>query len=152
MKHLIAAGITALTVTLTGCQNLPDAKEGANRNIVFLKAAHCLEEPVGDQDRIHFGPCLKITDVNGEAPTVRSDGFIELPVARPVTIGTSCVYRHADGTPIPATVGTAEFQVDSTTFPEGGQRWYLHAHEQARGVVGCQPTLSTSVFPTRKTD
>ena len=28
-------------------------------------------------------------------------------------------------------MGTAEFQVDSTTFPEGGQRWYLHAHEQA---------------------
>ena len=107
---------------------------------------------VGDQDRIHFGPCLKITDINGEAPTVRSDGFIELPVARPMTIGTSCVYRHADGTPIPATVGTAEFQVDSTTFPDGGKRWYLHAHEQARGVVGCQPTLSTSVFPTRKTD
>ena len=121
-------------IVLSGCQNLPNAKEGANRNVVFLKATHCLEEPVGDQDRIHFGPCLKITDINGEAPTVRSDGFIELPVARPVTLGT------------------AEFQVNSTTFPEGGQRWYLHAHEQARGVVGCQPTLSTSVFPTRKTD
>jgi len=139
MKHLIAAGITALTVTLTGCQNLPETKEGANRNVVFLKATHCLEEPVGDQDRIHFGPCLKITDVNGEVPTVRSDGFIELPVARPVTLGTSCVYRHADGTPIPATVGTAEFQVNSTTFPE------------AASVGTCMPTsrheVSLAVSP-----
>ena len=69
-----------------------------------------------------------------------------------MTIGTSCVYRHADGTPIPSTVQTRNFPVASNTFTNGGQRWYLHAHKQARQVIGCEPTLSRSVYPTRKTD
>lgn len=151
MKSLLILPV-ALATVLAGCQNLPDTRQDAATNVVYLKATHCLEESVGDQNRIHFGPCLKITDINGAPPAVRENGFIELPVARPLTIGTTCVYRHADGSPIPATVGTAAFQVSNTTFQTGGKRWYLHAHEQARGVIGCKPTLSTSQYPTRRTD
>ena len=149
MKRLIT--VLALTA-LAGCQNLPERTEGTERNVVFISAQHCLEEQVGDQDRIHFGPCLKITEVNGQTPVIRDDEFIELPVATPLTLSTACVYRHADGSPIPGTVETAEFQVTRTTFPNAGQRWYLHAQTQARNVVGCRPTLSRSVFPTYRTD
>lgn len=151
MKSLFLLPV-ALATVLAGCQSLPDTSQNKASTVVYLKATHCLEESVGDQNRIHFGPCLKVTDINGESPAVRDDGFIELPVARALTIGTTCVYRHADGTPIPATVGTADFQVGNTTFQTGGRRWYLHAHEQARGVIGCKPTLSTSRYPTHKTD
>jgi hypothetical protein len=42
--------------------------------------------------------------------------------------------------------------VREDTFTRGGQRWYLHAHKQARRVIGCEPTLSRSVRPTRRTD
>jgi hypothetical protein len=37
-------------------------------------------------------------------------------------------------------------------FTRGGQRWYLHAHKQARRVIGCEPTLSRSVHPSRSSD
>lgn len=139
-------------LALTACQNLPDRQDGVANNIVFLKAHHCLEEPVDDINRIHFGPCLKVTDINGLPPQVREDDFIELPVRQALTIGASCVYRHADGTPIPATVETASFQVSADTFIQGGQRWYLHAHKRARGIIGCEPTLSRSVYPTERTN
>jgi len=46
----------------------------------------------------------------------------------------------------------SDFAVSKTTFAEPGQRWYLHAHKQARGVVGCEPTLSRSIYPTHDTD
>lgn len=144
--------MTALALPLVACQNLPDRQEGQDSNVVFLKAHHCLEESVDDVNRIHFGPCLKVIDINGQPPSVREDDFIELPVRQALTIGTSCVYRHADGTPIPATVETADFQVRPDTFTRGGQRWYLHAHEQARRVIGCEPTLSRSVHPSRSSD
>lgn len=146
------AAALALMAVLAGCQNLPERTEGTARDVVFLSAQHCLEEQVGDQDRIHFGPCLKITEVDGQAPVIREDEFIELPVATALTLNTACVYRHADGSPIPGTVETAEFQVTRDTFPTAGQRWYLHAQTQARNVVGCRPTLSRSVFPTYRTD
>lgn len=141
-----------LALTLTGCQSLPGQDSGIADNIVLLSGYHCLEETVGDRNRVHFGPCLKITDINGEEPNLRDDGFIALPVRRALKLGTSCVYRHADGTPIPATMETEIFQVQNTTFAHGGQRWYLHAHKRARGVIGCEPVLSRSVFPLEKTD
>ena len=142
----------ALAFILTGCQSLPGADSSIADNQVLISAQHCLEESVGDRNRIHFGPCLKITDINGQEPNVRNDGFIALPAGQPFKIGTSCVYRHADGSPIPATMETTIFQVQSSTFPRGGQRWYLHAHEQARGVIGCKPTLARSKYPVKKTD
>lgn len=141
-----------LSLALTACQNLPDRQEGAAGSVVFLKAHHCLEESVDDVNRIHFGPCLKVTDINGQPPQVREDDFIELPIRQALTLGTSCVYRLADGTPIPATMETTNFQVRSDTFTSGGQRWYLHAHKKARGVIGCEPILSRSVFPTERTN
>ncbi len=141
-----------LALTLTACQSMPGQESGIADNIILLSAHHCLEETVGDRNRVHFGPCLKITDVNGREPVVRDDGFIALPAGQALKLGTSCVYRHADGTPIPATVETEVFQVQITTFTRGGQRWYLHPHKQARGVIGCEPVLSRSVFPTEKTD
>jgi len=146
------AAMTALSLTLTACQNLPDRQEGIDSDVVFLKAHHCLEESVDDVNRIHFGPCLKVIDINGQPPVIREDDFIELPLRQALTIGASCVYRHADGTPIPATVETADFQTGTDTFTRGGQRWYLHAHKQARRVIGCEPTLSRSVHPSRSTD
>ena len=140
-----------LSLTLAACQNLPDRQEGIGDNMVLLKAHHCLEEPVDGGNRIHFGPCLKVTDINGNPTQVREDDFIEVPARQALTIGTSCVYRHADGTPIPATVETANVQIRPDTFTKGGQRWYLHAHKQARQVIGCQPTLSQSVHPIERT-
>lgn len=138
---------------LAGCQSLTSGAAGdIPSSQVLLSAQHCLSEYLEEQDRIHFGPCLKIISVNGEKPVVRPDGFIELPVATALHLQTTCVYRHADGTPIPATVSTAPFEIQTNTFPSGGQRWYLHAHRQARGVTGCEPTLARSLYPTYKTD
>lgn len=137
---------------LAGCQSLPDSQEGAANNTVFLSAQHCLNEYLEDLEKNHYGPCLKILSVNGDEPLVREDGFIELPAATPVTLGTSCVYRHADGSPIPQTMETVDFRVTADTFTKPGVRWYLHAHKQARGVIGCQPTLSRSTYPTYETD
>ena len=147
-----AAATLLLSAGLAACQRLPGPQGDIADDAVLLKAHHCLEEKVGDQHRIHFGPCLKVISINDEPPQVSDDGFITLPVRQAMTIGTSCVYRHADGTPIPSTVQTRDFPVASNTFTNGGQRWYLHAHKQARQVIGCEPTLSRSVYPTRKTD
>ena len=141
-----------IAVSLTACQSLPGVDPDIGDNTVLLSAQHCLEEPVGDHNRIHYGPCLKITEINGNKPAVRDDGFVALPVGQPFTIETACVYRLADGQPIPATVETATFPVRADTFSRGGQRWYLHAHEQARGIIGCSPTLAPSVYPLENTD
>ncbi|MBR9871791.1 MAG: hypothetical protein GYB26_11710 [Gammaproteobacteria bacterium] len=138
--------------SLTACQNLPGTAPDIGDNLVLLSAQHCLQEAIGDNDRVHYGPCLKITDVNGRKPAVRSDGFITLAVGQAATLGTACVYRLADGQPIPATVETAIFEVKRDTFTRGGQRWYLHAHKKARGVIGCSPTLARSVYPLEETD
>jgi len=165
MKPVVALLLTCLLI-LAGCQslsdktpvnepdneNLPASAEGRGRNTVLLNAQHCLSEYLRDQGRVHYGPCLKIISVDGDAPQVREDGFIALPVATSMTLGTSCVYRHADGSPIPATMETTDFRVNPQTFTEPGKRWYLHAHKQARQVVGCKPTLSRSKNPTYKTD
>lgn len=142
----------ALMVLFAGCQSMPDKQTGVAQNLVFLSAQHCLNEYLDDLEKVHYGPCLKVIEVDGEPPTPGPDGFIRLPVAAPLTINTSCVYRHADGTPIPATVETATFTVTPQTFTEPGVRWYLHANTRARGVVGCQPTLSRSTYPTYETD
>lgn len=140
-------------ILLSGCQSLPSAKTGdIPPDSILLSAQHCLKEYIDDLDKVHFGPCLKVVSINGNAPPVREDGFIELPIATAFSLETSCVYRHADGTPIPATVSTASFEVRSNTFREPGKRWYLHAHKQARGVVGCEPTLAPSVYPTYETN
>ncbi|WP_296930315.1 hypothetical protein [uncultured Marinobacter sp.] len=137
---------------LQGCQSLPSDQEGIEADIVFVSASHCLNEYLDDLEKVHYGPCLKVIAINGEEPDVREDGFVELPAATALTIGVSCVYRHADGSPIPATMENSDFAVSKTTFAEPGQRWYLHAHKQARGVVGCEPTLSRSIYPTHDTD
>lgn len=150
MKRLVA--VLTFTFTFVGCQSLPDKEEGAARNVVFLSAQHCLSEYLEDLDKNHYGPCLKVTGVDGKPPQVRDDGFIELPAATSLTLETSCVYRHADGSPIPQTMETVDYQVTDRTFTQAGQRWYLHAHKQARGVIGCEPTLSRSTYPTYKTD
>ena len=142
-----------LLLLLSGCQLLPSGTVGNTpAGQILLSAQHCLSEYLEEQDRVHFGPCLKIISVNGEKPVVRQDGFVELPVATALRLQTTCVYRHADGTPIPATVSTAPFEIKTNTFLSGGQRWYLHAHRQARGVTGCEPTLARSLYPTYKTD
>lgn len=150
MKRLVAV-LTSI-LTFVGCQSLPDKEEGADRNVVFLSAQHCLSEHLEDLDKNHYGPCLKITAVDGHPPQVRDDGFIELPVGTPLTLAASCVYRHADGSPIPQTMENVDFTVTGQTFSKAGQRWYLHAHKQARGVIGCEPTLSRSTYPTYETD
>lgn len=137
---------------LQGCQSPPPAQDRIDADTVFVSASHCLNEYLDDLEKVHYGPCLKIITINGEEPDVREDGFVELPAATALSIGVSCVYRHADGSPIPATMENADFAVSKSTFPEAGQRWYLHAHKQARGVVGCEPTLSRSVYPTYDTD
>ncbi|MBZ2168672.1 MULTISPECIES: hypothetical protein [Marinobacter] len=151
MKHLITA-LTILLLLAAGCQSLPDNEEGIERNVVFLSAEHCLSEEIEDLDKIHYGPCLKIVAVEGQPPQPREDGFIELPPATPITLTAGCVYRHADGTPIPQTFETVDIAITERTFTEAGVRWYLHAHERAQRVTGCEPTLSRSVFPTYKTD
>lgn len=162
----IATLLLACLFTLAGCQSLPDTKpavgpsnenlptraEGKSHHSVFLSAQHCLSEYLSEQSRVHFGPCLKIVSVDGNPPQVRDDGFIELPAATSAVLGTSCVYRHADGTPIPATMETTDFLVNPQTFTEPGRRWYLHANRKARQVIGCKPTLSRSKSPTEKTD
>ena len=140
------------SILLYGCQSLPSAKEGVAADAVYVSASHCLSEYLDDLEKVHFGPCLKVIAINGEEPDVRDDGFVELSAATALTIRVSCVYRHADGSPIPATMENADFAVNTSTFAEAGQRWYLHAHKQARGVVGCEPTLSRSVYPTYDTD
>jgi len=140
------------SLLLYGCQSLPSPEEGVAADTVYVSASHCLDEYLEDLQKVHYGPCLKVISINDEAPDVREEGFIELPVATALTIGVSCVYRHADGSPIPATMENAEFAVSESTFAEAGQRWYLHAHQKARGVVGCEPTLSRSVYPTYDTD
>ncbi len=138
---------------LGGCQSSPPATEGTiPPGTVLISAQHCLKEYIKDLDKVHFGPCLKVVSVNGQPPLVREDGFIELPIATALRLETSCVYRHADGTPIPATVSTAAFEVRRGTFTDAGKRWYLHAHKQARDVIGCEPTLAPSVYPTIKTN
>ena len=125
------------SLLLYGCQSLPSAEEGIEADAVYLSASHCLNEYLDDLEKVHYGPCLKVISINGEEPAVREDG---------------CVYRHADGSPIPATMENADFAVTRDTFAQAGHRWYLHAHKQARQVVGCQPTLSRSVYPTYDTD
>lgn len=135
-----------------GCQSLPSAEEGIEADAVYLSASHCLNEYLDDLEKVHYGPCLKVISVNGEKPAVQEDGFIEIPAATALTIGISCVYRHADGSPIPATMENADFAATRDTFAQAGRRWYLHAHKQARQVVGCEPTLSRSVYPTHDTD
>ncbi|MCM0612861.1 hypothetical protein KFJ24_10305 [Marinobacter sediminum] len=139
-------------LVLAGCQSPSPGQENSSNNTVFLSAQHCLREYVKELEKVHYGPCLKIITVDGKPPEVREDGFVELPVATPAVIGTSCVYRHADGSPIPATMETTEFRITGQTFTRPGVRWYLHAHKQARQVVGCEPTLSRSVYPANKTD
>ncbi|GGE55876.1 hypothetical protein GCM10011533_05470 [Streptosporangium jomthongense] len=165
MKPVVAL-IIACLLTLAGCQSLPDKEpvnEQGNGNLpvdgnngdsnkVLLSSQHCLNEYLREEGRVHYGPCLKIITVNGDAPQIRPDGFIALPVATALTLGTSCVYRHADGSPIPATMETTEFTIAPQTFTRPGIRWYLHAHKQARQVVGCKPTLSRSKSPTQATD
>jgi hypothetical protein len=140
------------SLLLYGCQSLPSAEEGIETDVVYVSASHCLNEYLDDLKKVHYGPCLKIITINGEEPDIRKDGFVELPVATALTIGVSCVYRHADGSPIPATMENAVFPVSNSTLTKAGQRWYLHAHKQARQVVGCHPTLSLSVHPTYSTD
>ncbi|MGO1502099.1 MAG: hypothetical protein ACTHWH_12550 [Marinobacter sp.] len=153
---LMLAGCQSLTnskpVGSPNNENLPSSAEGKSHHSIFLSAQHCLSEYLSEQSRVHFGPCLKIVSVDGDSPQVRDDGFIELPAATPATIGTSCVYRHADGSPIPATMETKDFRVTSQTFAEPGKRWYLHANKKARQVIGCEPTLSRSKGPTETTD
>ncbi len=145
------ASLTSILI-VSGCQSLPDSPEHTGRNTVFLSAQHCLSEYLEDLEKNHYGPCLKVVSVAGTAPAVTREGFIELPVATPLTLETSCVYRHADGSPIPQTMETVEFTITPQTFSKPGERWYLHAHKQARDVVGCEPTLSRSTYPTYKTD
>ena len=165
MKPIVTL-LLACLLTLAGCQslsdnksasssgneNLPASAQGKTSNAVLLSAQHCLSEYLSDQSRVHFGPCLKIVSIDGDSPQVRDDGFIELPAATPAIIGTSCVYRHADGSPIPATMETTDFRITPQTFTEPGKRWYLHAHKQARQVIGCEPTLSRSKNPTQATN
>lgn len=145
------ASLTSILI-VSGCQSLPDSPEHTGRNTVFLSAQHCLSEYLEDLEKNHYGPCLKVVSVAGTAPAVTREGFIELPVATPLPLETSCVYRHADGSPIPQTMETVEFTITPQTFSKPGERWYLHAHKQARDVVGCEPTLSRSTYPTYKTD
>ncbi len=145
------ATVTALLI-LTGCQSLPDKPADTGRDTIFLSAQHCLSEYIDELDKNHYGPCLKVISVAGTPPPVREDGFIELPARTALRLEVSCVYRHADGTPIPQTMETVSFATSDQTFPKAGERWYLHAHQQARGVVGCEPTLSRATFPTYKTD
>jgi len=165
MKPVVTLLLACLLIS-AGCQSLPDKKpanepvnddppartEGIDRNTVLLSAQHCLSENLREQRRIHYGPCLKIISVNDNAPQVRDDGFIELPLGISLTLGTSCVYRLADGSPIPATMETKDFRVTPQTFTRPGERWYLHAQTQARQVIGCEPTLSRSKSPTQATD
>lgn len=139
MKPVLAF---ALLFLLGGCQPLPARDEGVAKNAVFLKSEHCLNEYVDEQKWVYYGPCLKVTSVNGSEPAVRPDGFIEVPVRTRLTLGVYCVYRSQDGsyrdeTAIPATVVIRE---DEFTRP--GQRWYLHPHTQALRAKGCKPTLS----------
>ena len=75
-----------IAVSLTACQSLPGVDPDIGENTVLLSAQHCLEEPVGDNKRIHYGPCLKITEINGSKPRVRDDGFIALPASQPVEV------------------------------------------------------------------
>ncbi|RBW49339.1 hypothetical protein DS878_09720 [Marinobacter sp. F3R11] len=133
-------------------ENLPSGSGNSDQNTVLLSARHCLSEYVRDQSRVHYGPCLKIISVGDKTPQVRDDGFIALPIATSLTLGVSCVYRHADGSPIPLTMETTEFSITPQTFTEPGKRWYLHANTKARQVIGCVPTLSRSTTPTYKTD
>ncbi|MDX1560993.1 MAG: hypothetical protein R3193_18945 [Marinobacter sp.] len=144
--------VVFISLLLFGCQSLPSAEEGVAEDAVYLSATHCLNEYLDDLEKVHYGPCLKVISINGEGPAVREDGFVELPVGTAMTIGVSCVYRHADGSPIPASMENADFAVSENTFAAAGRRWYLHAHKQARGVVGCEPTLSRSIYPTYDTD
>ncbi|WP_417538626.1 hypothetical protein [Marinobacter sp.] len=165
MKPVVTL-LLACFLVLAGCQSLPDASPAAGQKSksmpestgavshsrVLLSAQHCLSEYLKEHGRVHYGPCLKIISVNGNTPKIRDDGFIELPTAEPATLSVSCVYRHADGSPIPATMETTDFQITRNTFTKPGQRWYLHAHRQARQIVGCEPTLSRSKNPTYETD
>lgn len=150
MKLFLTIG--ALIWLLAGCQSLPSEAEGVASDSVFLSANHCLNEYLDDLEKNHYGPCLKVTAVNGAEPEVRPDGFLELPAATALNLSVSCVYRHADGTPIPATMETRDFAIRADNFPTAGERWYLHAHKQARYVVGCDPTLARSIYPTYDTD
>lgn len=150
MHRLFIACTTALL--LAGCQSQPPAPSDVPPGSVLISGRHCLSEYLEELEKNHYGPCLKIISVDGEPPSVRADGFIELPARTPLMLGVSCVYRHADGSPIPATMENTDFAVTATTFENPGVRWYLHAHTQARHVVGCEPTLSRSVYPTYDTD
>lgn len=152
MKPVVTLFLACFLI-LAGCQSLPgESTEAIGRGAVLLSSQHCLSEHLKEQNRVHYGPCLKIISVDGDTPTIRDDGFIELPAAESATLGVSCVYRHADGSPIPVTMETTDFLVTPDTFTKLGQRWYLHAHKQARQVVGCEPTLSRSIYPTYKTE
>ncbi|WP_100638504.1 hypothetical protein [Marinobacter salexigens] len=165
MKPVVTLVLACLLV-LAGCQSSPSTNPAAGLNsksqpesakpksadAVLLSSQHCLSEYLREQGRVHYGPCLKVISVDNSPPRVRDDGFIEIHIATPITLNTSCVYRHADGSPIPATMETTAFQITPSTFKQPGQRWYLHAHKQARQVVGCEPTLSRSKKPTYKTD
>lgn len=144
--------VAAALLTLAGCQSNPGAPTDTGRNTILLSAQHCLSEYIDDLEKNHYGPCLKVLSVAGTPPAVRPDGFIELPVATALDLEVSCVYRHADATPIPQTMETVAFAITDETFSKAGERWYLHAHKQAREVVGCEPTLSRATFPTHKTD
>lgn len=165
MKPVVTLALACI-FALAGCQSAPATNPAAGHNTkrlsesakpesadaVLLSSQHCLSEYLSEQGKVHYGPCLKIISIDSDPPQVRDDGFIELPAATAFTLDTSCVYRHADGSPIPATMETTRFQITPSTFKKPGRRWYLHANTQARQVVGCEPTLSRSKKPTQVTD
>src|SRR5690554_1629965 len=114
MKPVVTLFLACFFV-LVGCQSLPDKSPATGQHskstlestgaighgAVLLSSQHCLSEYLKEQGRVHYGPCLKVISVDGNAPKIREDGFIELPAAESATLGVSCVYRHADGSPIP---------------------------------------------------
>ena len=149
---MLRNGLVITVLALAGCQSLPSAEEGRARGVFFVASENCLSTYIEDQNRLHLGPCLTITAVNGQPPAVRPDGFIELPVGDPTELALDCVYRHQEGTFREQPRTGKSLVLSPERFTEPGQRWYPGIRTAGHDAVhhrdtDCTPSLSRAAQP-----
>lgn len=149
---MLRSSLAFIVLALVGCQSLPSAEEGRARDVFFVASENCLSTVIEDQNRLHLGPCLTITAVNGRPPAVRPDGFIELPVGERTELALVCVHRHQDGTFHEQRRAGQSLVLSPQRFTEPGQRWYPGIRTAGPDVIhqrdtGCTPSLSRAAQP-----
>ncbi|MGB1951654.1 MAG: hypothetical protein ACPHQ9_12855 [Marinobacter sp.] len=149
---MLRSGLVFTVLALVGCQSLPSAEEGRARDVFFVASENCLSTYIEEQNRLHLGPCLTITAVNGQPPAVRPDGFIELPVGERTELALDCKHRHQDGTFHAQRRAGKSLVLSAERFTESGQRWYPGIRTAGPDAIhqrdtDCTPSLSRAAQP-----